>query len=140
MENATKALLISAGVLLGIIIISLAVYVFANSAAFGESYESSQEEIRIANYNNKFEIYNKEEIRIYDIISVLNLSKEYKEKYGDTINVYMGTTLLTQSIDINEQIQINKDEIYRCSRITYNDEGKVNSITFVKHTQSTWKK
>ncbi len=137
MENATKALLISAGVLLGIIIISLAVYVFANSAAFGESYESSQEEIRIANYNNKFEIYNKEEIRIYDIISVLNLSKEYKEKYGDTINVYMGTTLLTQSIDINEQIQINKDEIYRCSRITYNDEGKVNSITFVKHTQST---
>ena len=137
MENATKALLISAGVLLGIIIISLAVYVFANSAAFGESYESSQEEIRIANYNNKFEIYNKEEITIYDIISVLNLSKEYKEKYGDTINVYMGTTLLTQSIDINEQIQINKDEIYRCSRITYNDEGKVNSITFVKHTQST---
>ena len=137
MENATKALLISAGVLLGIIIISLAVYVFANSAAFGESYESSQEEIRIANYNNKFEIYNKEEITIYDIISVLNLSKEYKEKYGDTINVYMGTTLLTQRIDINEQIQINKDEIYRCSRITYNDEGKVNSITFVKHTQST---
>ena len=137
MENATKALLISAGVLLGIIIISLAVYVFANSAAFGESYESSQEEIRIANYNNKFEIYNTEEIRIYDIISVLNLSKEYKEKSGDTINVYMGTTLLTQSIDINEQIQINKDEIYRCSRITYNDEGKVNSITFVKHTQST---
>ena len=137
MENATKALLISAGVLLGIIIISLAVYVFANTAAFGESYESSQEEIRIANYNNKFEMYNKEEIRIYDIISVLNLSKEYKEKYGDTINVYMGTTLLTQSIVINEQIQINKDGIYRCSRITYNDEGKVNSITFVKHTQST---
>ena len=137
MENATKALLISAGVLLGIIIISLAVYVFANSATFGENYEKSQEEIRIASYNNKFEIYNKEDVRIYDIISALNLSKEYEEKYGDIINVYIGTTLLSQNIDINEQIQINKDETYSCSRITYNDEGKVNSITFVKHSQST---
>ena len=53
MENASKALLMAASVLIGIILISLMVIMFMNSGNVSSSYDKtiSQEEISVFNSN-----------------------------------------------------------------------------------------
>lgn len=82
MENAAKALMIAASVLIGIMIISLAVYLFAT---FGATSKQIHEEIdanRLNEFNTQFTVYEtKNDNTIYDIISVINLAKENNEYY-----------------------------------------------------------
>ena len=62
MENATKALMMAGGVLLGVLIISLAVYVSIIFSDFGKTYSEQQAAKNIAMYNSKFEQYAIKEI------------------------------------------------------------------------------
>ena len=85
MENATKALMIAGGILIGILVITLAVYTFLSASEVGNAYSSEQARREIAMYNNKFEQYNinektgmlpEEYLTIYDILSAINLAEE----------------------------------------------------------------
>ena len=83
MENASKALLIAGGVLLSILIISLGVYLFANfggvTAQIGENVEESQ----ISQFNSQFTTnVGKNNVTIYDIISMANLATQNNQQYG----------------------------------------------------------
>lgn len=83
MENASKALLIAGGVLLSILIISLGVYLFANfgglTAQIGENVEESQ----ISQFNSQFMTnVGKNNVTIYDIVSMANLATQNNKQYG----------------------------------------------------------
>ena len=83
MENASKALIMAAGVLIGILILSLAVYLFATFGAGSAQVHSEIEQDRINQFNAQFTSYEgKEEITIYDIITVANLAKDNNEYYS----------------------------------------------------------
>lgn len=105
MENATKAILMAAGVLIGVMILSLAAYLFVS---FGGTAQTIQDRIDMgymSQFNNKFLAYqaknttndSKNPCTIYDIISVVNLANEFNDtngfKYGDSdyISVYIGS-------------------------------------------------
>ncbi len=82
MENASKALLMAAGVLIGIMIFSLAAYLFTQfggtSAQIHENIETSQ----IEEFNSQFTSYQvKDTVTIHDIISMANLATQNNQYY-----------------------------------------------------------
>lgn len=82
MENASKALIMAAGILIGVLILSLTVYLFVT---FGETSKQIHTEIdinRLNEFNAQFTSYEtKDDNTIYDIISVANLARENNEYY-----------------------------------------------------------
>lgn len=80
MENASKALIMSASILIGIIILSIAAYLFT---AFGGSSKQIQEQVDsrvIAEFNNNFLKYQgSEECTIHDIVNLAKFAKKTNE-------------------------------------------------------------
>ena len=112
MENASKALLFAAGVLMAIVILSLAVYLYGSFSSATSEVEKQMEEDQISNFNNQFLAYEeKKEITIYDIYTVSNLAEENNKKYDLTKqednNYYVSVNLKTKTESINN-IEKNK--------------------------------
>lgn len=80
MENASKALMMSAGILIGIIILSIAVYLFT---AFGSSSKEIQEQVDsrvLAEFNNNFLKYQgSEKCTIHDIVNLAKFAQKTNE-------------------------------------------------------------
>ena len=57
MENASNALIMAAGVLIGILILSLAVYLFIDFGSTASEINSQITEQQISQANSKFTIY-----------------------------------------------------------------------------------
>lgn len=85
MENASKALLMAAGVLIGILILSLAVFLFANFGAASAEAHKQNEENQIQQFNVQFTAYQgRKDITIHDIVTVVNLAKSNNQSFGLT--------------------------------------------------------
>ena len=145
MENASKALIMAGGVLIGILIISLAVYLFTDFGSTSAQINAQNSQKQITEFNSKFtayEGYKDEEgnwkITIYDIITLAGYAKENNEYYKDVedekIEVKIGnkncTNLKNQEL-INQYPSTNGIlKKFMCSSIEYNERGKVKSIAF----------
>ena len=82
MENASKALLMAGGVLLGIMIISLGVLLFTNFGGTSSRIHDNIEANQIAQFNSQFTQYvGKENVTIYDVITMANLATENNKYY-----------------------------------------------------------
>lgn len=57
MENSVKALYIAAGMLFGVMILSVWVYIFRQGASLGQFYEADRNTERIQAFNSQFEKY-----------------------------------------------------------------------------------
>lgn len=83
MENASKALIMAAGVLISMIIISLAVYLFLSFGSSSAQLHQEQEEQRLNQFNTQFTSYvGLQNITIYDVVTVANLATENNIYYG----------------------------------------------------------
>lgn len=81
MEDASKALFIAAGILIGILVLSLGVYLFVYMSGETGKISVRIEENQLQEFNEQFLKYqNKSDLTIYDIISVANLATEYNIK------------------------------------------------------------
>ena len=81
MENASKALLMAAGVLLGLMILTLAVFLFMNFGGTSARIHDSVKQDQINNFNNQFIKYdNKSDVTIYDVVSVANLATQNNQE------------------------------------------------------------
>lgn len=156
MENASKALLMAAAVLLGVMLLSLAVYLFN---IFGNTSQTINQRINdneIAKFNVDFTKYEgKTQIKVYDVISVSNLAKQNNNKYygTDTSNVeskpyYITVIVIADSTyyrfetlddskyqDFLQKFMLKSDKItpyyFKCNEITISNITKlVKSITF----------
>lgn len=77
MENASKALLMAAGVLIGILILSLAVYLFVSFGTTSAELHKQIDQNRINEFNSQFTVYEeKDDVTIYDVVTVANLATE----------------------------------------------------------------
>lgn len=82
MENASKALLMAAEVLIGVLILSLMVYLFATFGSNSAKINKQLEDNKLAEFNSQYDKYvGKEDVTIYDIITVTNLAKENNKYY-----------------------------------------------------------
>ncbi len=84
MENASRALIITAGVLIGILVLSLAAYLYF---VFGDYVANTHELIAIntlAQFNDKYLQYNnRTDLTIQDIVTVKNYALENNYSYSD---------------------------------------------------------
>lgn len=82
MENASKALLMAAGVLIGILILSLAVYLFIS---FGSASADAHRQIaqnQVEKFNIQFTSYEgRTDVTIHDIVTVANLARSSNDTY-----------------------------------------------------------
>ncbi len=77
MENASKALIMAAGVLIGVILLSLMAYMFLSFAMSSAEMHKDNEQNRLNQFNSQFDSYEgKEGLTIYDVVTVANLATE----------------------------------------------------------------
>lgn len=149
MENASKALLMAGGVLIGILIISLAVYLFADFGSKSASINAQNSQKQLSAFNSKFTSYQgfkdadgNWQITIYDIITVKGYALENNEKYenpDEQITVIIDNKSVLNESDtklITQYVNKNTGEItkFKCedNDVKYNQNGKVKSINFNK--------
>lgn len=88
MENASKALIMAAEILIGVMIISFGVYIFNMFGKYSEERHNEIEELQIAEFNDRFyKFYGTTlnsagvsrpiECTIHDIVSLANFAQKY---------------------------------------------------------------
>ena len=113
MENASKALLMAAGVLIGILILSLAVFLFANFGAASAEAHKQNEENQIQQFNVQFTAYQgRKDITIHDIVTVANLAKSTNQSFG-----------LTEQTDNNYYITVSAQGLGQGNKNKYKMEN-----------------
>ena len=148
MENATQALLIAAGVLIGIIILSMAVYLGHTMSEYARITQSQIDENKVVQFNDEFLKYSKlENLTIQDVITVKNYALENNNKFTDYdvntnraelnneyIDVFIDLLALPRKIVLNESDEkLLKDYLgkkFECTVEINPNSGKVYIITF----------
>lgn len=123
MENASKALLIAGGVLIAILIVSVLVVTLNIVNSNQKTREKALATEQLAEFNQKYESYNKRALRGTDIITLKNMAKS--EGNAVTVKVTNGT----EEIDVS--IEKNKTAIFACTKVEYNN-GRISALTFQK--------
>lgn len=158
MENASKALIISASVLLGLMIISVGVALFQSFGGFSRNITTQVEKNKIAEFNSQFlKYYNDEmELTAHDIVTLANLAhktnieQEVNENSVAYIKVRIRNT--KQSLEkfteeqLKELLQEQSDELvkindeivskyyYKIVEINYDKNSeKVNEVYINKY-------
>ena len=155
MENASKALLISGGILIAILILSMGVYLFATYSQLGESYEKNLSAGEIRKFNSNFiQFEGRDNITAQEIVTLYKFVRAYNEKNETSIadievNNAIGTPseIPNSSNDLTEYelvnfIKQNSNDsanpyriiYFECTNIEYDQNtGTVCKIEFIHH-------
>ena len=133
MENATKALLIAGTVLIAIIMISIAVYLYSMYSNQSKEYNTLISSIEIEKFNSKFEVFvGRNDITPQEIVSAVNLSREYNNQ----IKIFLGSLEISYT-SAEEFMKNNINDSFSCTwSVTnpeYDENGKITKITFTKN-------
>mgnify|MGYP004518983555 CR=1 FL=1 len=158
MENASKALLMAATILISVMLVSLATYLFATFGNYSKNINDNINQKTKQEFNAQFTKYENSECTVYDIVTIINLAKncndqyeEYQginrpESYDNQNNVYIFVTI--HGIEVNEKSNTTKlnnfisqhntttdgeyIDKYNCTVNISNQTGLVKSITFTQ--------
>ena len=150
MENAAKALQIAAGVLLAVMILSLAVYFFSTISAWPTQEDDMESAEQLAKFNMEYEVYDKSLMYGVDVISCLNKAKSNNEKYTEygvddsgskTSTGFFSGAKYGKDYNVNVYVKINKVltetlEIYYFDKKDNN--GNDYETTRVNTTNDEW--
>ena len=135
MENATKALLIAGGILIGLMIITLFVFMLRNVATIKNQERQKEEKERLFAWNAEWEAYNKKVLYGVDIISVINKAQQNNSDYSGnpnyqvTVKVYKSATSTEEYTE--EELMDLKMNVFKCRNIGYSENiGRVNYVEF----------
>lgn len=132
MENATKALLLAAGVLITIIVITLGVTLYSTFSNQTRGYSQVISNNQVQKFNSRFIVFlEREDITALEVVTAINLGKEYNVK------ILLDKEVFTNSEDFLEK---NGDNVYECKIITnagnknpiFDSEGKIKQLKFKK--------
>ena len=92
MENASKALFMSAAILISFIILSLGVYLFIYFSDYARGVNDDVRASQIAQFNSQFLSYQGKDLTVYDVITLANMAKNHNkenEYYNVTTRGYI---------------------------------------------------
>ncbi len=130
MENASKALLMAASVLIALVIIGALILMFNNLTNYQSTKTVSNREAQVIEFNNQYETYNRKNVRGSELLSLLNRAADYNRRTSsasDGSKGDEGQDLLYEPITIS--FTINQSDI---TSFIYNDRAYL-------LTQNTWK-
>ena len=118
MENATRALLMAAGVLIGIIIISVMVITLQKTGNVSQSYDKTVQTEEITKFNSNFTKYlGRQDLTIHEVVTITNFA------YSNGVTVTGRKT----TDDINETTLEEKYSI-KINSDSYDANGYIKSI------------
>ncbi len=96
MENASKALLMAAGVLIGILVISFMMLLLRKGGQMSSEFDSQLSNNELLKFNSQFELYQRSDIEntFFDVITVVNLaydanvSTQWQTGSGVTVQIW----------------------------------------------------
>lgn len=148
MENASNALIMAAGILISVILISLGTWLFTAFGGYSKTINNNLSQTQIEEFNAQFTKYETTTgdettyCTAYDIVSVINLAKDANEKYGYNIGVTIGNHLINISNDelVKDSLEYisnadgtitTKQKQYKCT-ISYGNSIIVSNINFTQ--------
>lgn len=137
MENAARALTMAAGVLIGIMIISIAVYLFTSLGNTSSEIYSKVEQTKIDKFNSQFlKYYGLGTCTAHDIVSIANLAKNSNEYYeleeGSGYNYYVNVSVynVSEKIEHFEKLDDAKYTEFIQNNSTVEEKGKIKEIKY----------
>ena len=140
MENASKALSIAAGVLLGVMLLALIVYFFSSLGAAPQEKADAMSVEQLAAFNMEYEVYNKSMMYGVDVISCLNKAKDNNDKYLSEEKEKFG--FLTEGkyppeYVINVFVKLNKNYLDESVEVYYMNENNEEKLRDTNNTNNT---
>ena len=133
MENASKALLMAGSVLLAIMVISLAMYLYANFYQETSQIEGNVEESQVMQFNNQFTKYeDNNQVTIYEVLSMANLATQNNKKYEFEKQTATGNNYyISVFLEGKGYIEYGLSDLEKNIQNTYSGyiEEQVNNIT-----------
>ena len=83
MENASKALIIAGGILLGMIILGLLVFTWHAVRNLNLTADDLKKQDEISAFNKQFESYSRYVVRGADVASIINKITDNNNTYGE---------------------------------------------------------
>ncbi len=144
MENASKALIMAASVLLGVMILSVGVALFYSFSDFSSTTISKAEDNKIAEWNNNYIKYeNSDTVTAHDIITVANHAKQNNINYElENQSRYNENTYYVQ-VDVDKQQNFEKktqqeqNEFLKNNSLTDKNETKYYTCTKIEISEVT---
>lgn len=120
MENATKALLMAGGILLSILIVTLAASMFGSTNSLTDQYSKSLSQEEITTFNSNFTKYLGKPFTLHVAQTIYNFAK------SNNVNV-----TFSDAGKFNDRIADNtiREEQYDITINGYDSNGYINSIT-----------
>ena len=148
MENASKALIMAGGILIGVLIISLAVYLFVDFGSTSAQINAQNAQKQLTEFNTKFTSYEDNQdkdvnckITIYDLITLAGYAKENNEYYEvsegeeNFIDVKIGNNSILHTTEITLiNKYVNQDNglltKFEWKETEYYSNGRIKFIKF----------
>lgn len=131
MENASKALLMAAGILVGILILSLMVTLFISSKELSHRYEETKKSEAIQQFNVNFIKYLGQDLTIHQVVTICNFAQKGNNKIQEvTIEGGPYTKENINAIVGSYSAVAGSIQKYRLEIKSFSDEGYVNKIAF----------
>lgn len=143
MENASKALLMAATVLVGVLLASLGVYLFTIFGSFSSDTSKKLTQKNIDEFNAQFIKYEsyqdengiwKNTCRAQDIVSIANVARENNNKYDyttadETKGYYYVKVIVKQGAHTISNFETSTLDEYKDFLKQYSGEEKIDSVT-----------
>ena len=140
MENASKALLMAGGILIGVLILALMVTLFVSSSNLSSNYDETKQAEAIQQFNVNFTQYSGKYLTIYEAITVCNFAQKMNNKITD-VDIINRLEKNQISIDLEDARKailenysgknVKVDVVYEMKIIDYNEDGYVSKIQFL---------
>ena len=128
MENASKALIMAAGVLIGIMLLATYAFVIRGISIWPQAQEEMISSDQVAAFNEEFEVYKKSRMYGVDVLSCLNKAYNNNEKYDTSQEKFdtsgkkvVGKNAYNSKYVINVFVRIVDKPLEESIRIYYMD-------------------
>lgn len=125
MENASKALLMAGGVLIAIVTIAFLVKSLSTVQQFQMSQLSAEEQEQLTAFNEQYTKYVGQYVYGTEVITLQN-----KYSNDKLVKVVLEDYSTPPTYDPEKKSYSTETKYYRCTKVEYDDMGKVNKIYF----------
>lgn len=133
MENASKALIMAAGILIGILILALMVTLFASAGNLSKSYEDTRMSTKVQQFNANFIKYVGQDLTIHEVITIYNFAKQNGIQDSEITRpsgFYFNTEQIKNDLnDANAKLNSLGDPYYKVEKIYKLEISEYNSET-----------
>lgn len=147
MENASKALIMAGGVLVGLLVITIGVMLYINFSNSSKSMTSNWDTAELTKYNSSFLVYvSRTDISAQELMSLVSLSQQREGNIKiiinnvdatnwntNDINMFLNANILTHEKDASGNIVKKNTYKYVSDSIKYDQAGRVCEMEFVKN-------